>query len=64
VVAQSGVVVERPITLGVDDGERIEVLFGLNEGDQVIVGNLNGVQPGQRVRPKLVAEHPATEGQS
>jgi RND family efflux transporter MFP subunit len=64
VVDQSGGVVERPITLGVDSGERIEVLSGLNDGDQVIVGNLNGVQPGQRVRPKLVAQHSAAEGQS
>jgi len=63
VVDPSGVVEQRSITLGVDGGQRVEVLSGLKDGDQVVVGNLNGFQPGQRVRPKVVAPNEApTEG--
>jgi RND family efflux transporter MFP subunit len=63
VVDPSGVVEERSIKLGVETSERVEVLSGLNEKDQVIVGNLSQFQPGQRVRPKLVShDAPRTEG--
>ncbi len=63
VVDPSGVVEQRSITLGVDGGKRIEVLSGLKDGEQVVVGNLNGFQLGQRVRPKVVAANEAlTEG--
>lgn len=63
VVNKSGVVEQRSVTLGVDSGQRIEVLSGLNDGEQVIVGNLNALQPGQRVRPKVVQSNEAlTEG--
>ena len=63
VVDKSGIVGERSIKLGVDSGARIEVTSGVSDGDQVIVGNLNAVQAGQRVRPKLVAQNVAAEGQ-
>jgi RND family efflux transporter MFP subunit len=63
VVNSSGVIEQRSITLGVDSGQRIEVLSGLNDGEQVIVGNLNAIQPGQRVKPKVVQPNQAaTEG--
>jgi RND family efflux transporter MFP subunit len=57
VVSPSGVVEERPVQLGVESGERIEVVSGLKEGDQVIVGNLSQFQSGEHVQPKLVAPH-------
>ena len=63
VVDGSGTVGERSIKLGVDSGARIEVISGVRDGDQVIVGNLNAVQAGQHVRPKLVAQNAAAEGQ-
>jgi RND family efflux transporter MFP subunit len=63
VVDKSGIVGERSIKLGVDSGARIEVISGVSDGDQVIVGNLNAVQAGQHVRPKLVAQNQAAEGQ-
>jgi len=64
VVDKSGDVVERPITLGVDGGARVEILTGLTEGDQVVVGNLSALQAGQRVHPKVVAQNePSGEGQ-
>lgn len=63
VVDKSGAVGERSITLGMDNSARIEVLSGLSDGDQVIVGNLTAVQAGQHVRPKLLAQdEPSTEG--
>jgi RND family efflux transporter MFP subunit len=57
VVDKSGAVGERSIALGMDSGARIEVLSGLSDGDQVIVGNLNALQAGQHVRPKLVPQN-------
>jgi RND family efflux transporter MFP subunit len=63
VVDKLDTVGERSIKLGVDSGARIEVLSGVSDGDQVIVGNLNAVQAGQHVRPKLVAQNAAAEGQ-
>ena len=61
---KSGAVGQRVITLGVDSEARIEVLSGLSDGDQVIVGNLNAVQAGQHVRSKLVAQNElGAEGQ-
>jgi hypothetical protein len=64
-VDKSGNVAERPITLGVDSDARIEILTGLTDGDQVVVGNVNALQAGQRVRAKLVAQNEAfAEGQN
>ena len=64
VVDKSGAVGQRAITLGVDSEARIEVLSGLSDGDQVIVGNLNALQAGQHVRSKLVAQNElGAEGQ-
>jgi RND family efflux transporter MFP subunit len=64
VVTPSGIVEQRSITLGVDSGRRIEVLSGISDGERVVVGNVNALQPGQRVRVKLVApnETPAEGG--
>lgn len=55
VVDSSGVVEVRSVRLGIDGNGRIEVLSGVNEGDQVIVGNLSQFQPGEHVRPKAVS---------
>jgi RND family efflux transporter MFP subunit len=46
---------EREIRTGIEGPDRIQVLSGLNEGDRVIVGNLNKYWPGQHVDPKLSA---------
>jgi len=55
VVNPAGVVEQRSVTLGVDSGKRVEVLSGVSAGEQIVVGNLNALQPGQRVQPKIVA---------
>jgi membrane fusion protein, multidrug efflux system len=41
----------RPLTLGPMDGELVSVMKGLNEGDRVIVGNLQKIGPGSPVKP-------------
>lgn len=43
----------RPIQIGLEDPDRVEVLAGLKEGDRVIMGNLSSFQPGQLVAPRL-----------
>ncbi len=57
VVTPSGVIEEHSVQLGIESGELIEVVSGLHEGDQVIVGNLSQFQSGERVQPKLIAPH-------
>jgi membrane fusion protein, multidrug efflux system len=42
---------QRPVTLGPMDGELVSVLKGLNEGDRIIVGNLQKIGPGSPVKP-------------
>ena len=42
----------RPVDLGVETPNRVEVLSGLNEGERVIVGNLGAYQAGEVVRPR------------
>jgi len=42
---------QRPLTLGTTDGEFVSVVKGLNEGDRVIVGNLQKIGPGSPVKP-------------
>lgn len=42
----------REIETGLEDPNRIEVLHGLREGDEVIMGNFDAYRPGQRVTPK------------
>jgi len=51
----------RPVTIGVETRSQIEILSGLSEGDQVVVGNTSLLQDGQVVAPKIV-ELPEVEG--
>ena len=45
----------RDVEVGVQGSNRVEVLSGLNEGEQVLVGNLGSYQVGEKVRPKQAA---------
>ena len=42
----------RDVQLGVESANAAEILAGLKEGEQVIVGNLGSYQPGESVRPR------------
>jgi RND family efflux transporter MFP subunit len=44
---------ERPITVGLETANRLEVLAGLKENDLVMIGSRAEVKPGQKVEPKL-----------
>jgi RND family efflux transporter MFP subunit len=43
-----------PVSVGIETRSQIEILSGLSEGDQVVVGNTSQLRQGQRVAPKLV----------
>jgi RND family efflux transporter MFP subunit len=45
---------ERPVKLGIESPDSYEVLSGLNAGDLVVIGSRAGIQPGEKVIPKLV----------
>jgi RND family efflux transporter MFP subunit len=44
----------RPVTIGIETRNQIEVLSGLSEGDWVVVGNTSQLRQGQVVAPKVV----------
>ena len=46
---------ERPVKLGLETPDRYEVVSGLEEGDLVIVGRRGQFQPGEKVKPDLIA---------
>lgn len=49
-VSADGTVHVTPVTLGLENEQRVEVVSGLQEGDTVIVGRLAGFREGQKVR--------------
>jgi RND family efflux transporter MFP subunit len=53
---------ERPVQLGIETSDRVEVLSGLNENDLVVVGNRSQLRPGMKVQPKLVSNVPTSGG--
>ena len=61
VVTPNSRVEVRQIDLGLETANSVEVRSGLNEGDEVIVGGRSGLQPGQEVRPKLMAAAAASQ---
>jgi RND family efflux transporter MFP subunit len=55
IVDGKGVVQRRPVTVGLQTSDRVEVQKGLLPGDTVIVGSRTGVQSGTKVTPKIIA---------
>jgi RND family efflux transporter MFP subunit len=49
-VLPAGVIHIVPVTLGLENAQRVEVLSGLQEGDLVAVGRRAGLKDGQRVQ--------------
>jgi len=45
---------ERPVTIGMQTPDKVEILDGLNEGDQVVFGSRDNVSIGMKVDPKPV----------
>ena len=54
VLNKDGEIEERPVTLGLETADKIEIVSGLNENDLVMVGSRVLVKPGQKVQSKLV----------
>jgi len=45
----------RRVLLGLETADKVEIRSGLREGDMVIVGGRSGLEPGERVQPKMTA---------
>jgi RND family efflux transporter MFP subunit len=55
VVRSSGTVQIIPVSLGIENAQRVEVLSGdMHEGDDVVVGSRSGLKEGIRVLPKII----------
>lgn len=46
---------ERPVKIGVEAPDQVEILSGLTEGDLVVIGNRSQLQPGMAVQPKVIS---------
>lgn len=55
-VDREGRVQERSVKIGAEGNDQVEILSGLSEGDQVVIGNRNELRPGEKVHPKLVED--------
>lgn len=49
-VAEKGVAKKRAVTLGIEEGERVEVLSGVKAGEQVIVAGQGGLKDGAAIK--------------
>jgi len=54
VVDPQNMLEERKVRLGLQGSTRIEVLSGLNEGEQVVIGSRNEFRAGMKVTPKEI----------
>jgi RND family efflux transporter MFP subunit len=55
VVGNDGRIAARPLTIGLESDDRVEVKQGLNEGDAVVIGSRAQLKPGALVVPKTIA---------
>jgi len=46
---------ERPVKIGIEAPDQVEILSGLAEGDLVVIGNRSQLQPGMAVQPKVIS---------
>jgi RND family efflux transporter MFP subunit len=54
VVNSSGVLEDRPVTLGLQTATDAEVVAGLHDGEQVVVSDRSGLKVGEKVVPQTV----------
>jgi RND family efflux transporter MFP subunit len=60
VVDKDGTLESRPITVGLEAPDRVEIRRGLSPGDLAVIGSRAQLKPGTAVAPKIMA--PAAEG--
>jgi macrolide-specific efflux system membrane fusion protein len=46
---------DRAVQLGLQTASDVEIVSGLNEGEQVVVSDRSGLKAGQKVHPQAVA---------
>jgi membrane fusion protein, multidrug efflux system len=49
-VTEDNVAVKKPVTLGIEEGDKVEVLTGLQAGDSVVIAGQGGLDDGQRIK--------------
>jgi RND family efflux transporter MFP subunit len=64
VVSPDNKLQQRTLVLGVEDADRVEIISGVQLGEQVVLGVQNQLRPGQEVRPKLVEPNPQPNSKS
>ncbi|WP_032627346.1 efflux RND transporter periplasmic adaptor subunit [Pseudomonas syringae] len=52
VIAQDGTAEARPVKTGAMQDSRWQITKGLKDGEQIIIGNMTGLNPGDKVVPK------------
>ncbi|EPM46941.1 multidrug resistance protein AcrA/AcrE family [Pseudomonas syringae pv. actinidiae ICMP 19099] len=52
VIAQDGTAEARPVKTGAMQDSRWQITDGLKDGEQIIIGNMTGLNPGDKVVPK------------
>ncbi len=52
-IVADGKIEKRPVSLGIETAERAEIVSGLEENDQVVIGNRGGLQPGEPVSQQV-----------
>jgi multidrug efflux pump subunit AcrA (membrane-fusion protein) len=53
---------QRKLVLGIEAPDRVEVISGIQAGEQAILGNQTQFQPGQVIQPKPVSQSTAENG--
>ena len=53
-IDHDGVLVDRPVKLGIETADKVEILGGLARDDTVVFGSRDGLRPGMKVKPKYV----------
>jgi len=63
-IDSNGKIEVRTVTLGTETANDVQVLSGLQEGEQVVVSDRSGLSPGEAVHPRPVASPGAKASQS
>lgn len=64
IVDKDGRIRERQVKLGEQGNNRVEILSGLVEKDQVVIGNRSEFRLGEKVQPKIIDEQSGDSGAS
>jgi multidrug efflux pump subunit AcrA (membrane-fusion protein) len=54
----------RDVEVGMQTSSDVEIVSGLNEGEQVVVSDRSGLKPGQKVHPQITAVPDYKEGEA